>query len=241
LERNQNIMKTSFTLLTFAISVNFFSQNADDIAQKHIEALGGKPAWEKITAMKKESQIKWGGAEIKVKEVVMEKKAYREDITLMGMTGYSVFKPNEGWSYFPWEGHMKPEAMTADDLKSKKDELSIPDEFFTYRELGKKLEYFGMDDIDGVDCHKLKITDKEGKQSTFYIDPENYYILKKTEKVKKNGQEQENSWFYSDYKKLDAGVVMPFSTAGNWGESETLKVEINPQVDESVFTVNAAK
>ncbi len=234
-------MKNHFFLIATCCAFSTYAQNPDEIAQKHVDALGGKPAWQKIASMKKESQIKWGGAEIKVKEVVMENKAYREDITLMGMTGYSVFKPSEGWSYFPWEGHMKPEAMTADDLKSKKDELSIPDEFFTYKEKGKKLEYFGMDDIDGVDCHKLKITDKDGKQSTFYIDPENYYILKKTEKVKKNGQEQENSWFYSDYKKVEGGVVMPFATAGNWGESETLKVEINPQIDESVFNVNAAK
>ena len=77
--------------------------------------------------------------------------------------------------------------------------------------------------------------DKAEKETTFYIDPSNFLVIKKTEKVKANGQENENSSFYSDHKKTNEGVVFPMSVSSGWGESEIIKLEINPKIDESVF------
>jgi hypothetical protein len=232
-------MKTLNKFLTGSLlsllCMNIHSQSLDEIVNKHIEAIGGRENWEKIKTLRSESILKAQGADIRITLVKVDKKAQREDINLMGMTGYSIIKNTEGWNYSPWQGHMKAEAMTADDIKNAQDGLYIQDDFLTYKVLEKKIEYYGTDDIEGVECFKIKMTGKDGKETTYYIDPENYLVIKTTTKLMSNGQEQEGSAFYSDYKKLDEGIVYPMSVAGGWGESETVKLDINPTIDESIF------
>lgn len=228
--------KTTFAALFFALlSLNGFSQTVDEIVNKHIEAIGGREKWEKIKTLRTESMMKAQGAEIRFVTVMVDRKASRSDISVMGMTGFNIISNTEGWNYSPWQGHSKSEAMTPDDVKNSQDELYIQDEFLTYKELGKTIDYYGMDDIDGTECFKIKMTSKDEKETTFYIDPANYLIIKKTNKMQSNGQEIENSNFYSDYKKLDEGVVFAMSSSNGWNEVQTTKIEINPKVDESIF------
>lgn len=225
----------SISFLAGFMHLTGFSQNIDDIVTKHIAAIGGRENWTKIKTLRTESMMKAQGADIKFVTVQVDKKALRSDIYVMGMVGFNIISTTEGWNYAPWAGHTKSEAMTADDVKNSQDNLDIQDEFLTYKEKGKQLDYYGMDDIDGTECFKLKMTDKDGKETTFYIDPENYLVIKKTTKVQANGQESENSSFYSDYKKLEEGIVFPMSVSSGWSEMQTTKLDINPKIDESIF------
>lgn len=233
-------MKTKIQFLTALlcfISIGLFAQTTDEIVKKHIDAIGGKENWDKLKSIRMESTIKAQGAEVHITIVQVDKKSMRQDISVMGMTGYMIVNNSDGWNYMPWRGQTKAEAMTPDDVKNAQDQLDIKDEFITYKELNKKLESFGKDDVDGTECFKLKMTDMNGKETTFYIDPANYYIIKQTQKEKANGQETENSTFFSDYKKQDAGIVFPMSIASNFGESQITKLEINPNIDESIFKI----
>jgi len=226
-------------ILSLAIFPFFTSQaqNVDEIVAKHIEAVGGKDNWSKIKSMKTEGVIKQQGMDIKITIMQIDQKAQRYNISLMGMTGYTIITTTEGWNYMPFQGQTKPEPFTEDDLKNAQDDLYLQDEFITYKDLGKKLEYVGKEDIDGVECFKLKMTDKNNQETTYYIDPSNYYVLKQTSKVKANGQEFENSTTFGDYKKLDEGIVVPMSLISGWGETQITKIEINPTIDEAEFKV----
>src|ERR1051325_1726662 len=167
----------SFSAILF-ISFSAFKPadlTMDEIVTKHIEAIGGKENWEKVKSMRMESTMKANGAEIKVTVSQVDKKAMRQEISVMGMTGYSIITNTEGWTFMPFQGQTKPEAMTADDLKNSQDELYLEDDFLTYKELGKKLEYFGKDDVDGTECYKLKMTDKNAQETTYFIDPSTFY------------------------------------------------------------------
>jgi outer membrane lipoprotein-sorting protein len=235
-------MKNNITIYVLFISL-FFSaytqaQTAEEIVAKHIEAVGGRANWAKVKSIRMESNLKAQGADVKITGTQIGRKAVRQDITVMGMTGYSIITTTEGWSYMPFNGQTKPEAMTADDVKNAQDELYIEDEFFTYKELGKTLEYYGKDPVDGVECHKIKITDKNEREVTLYLDPETYYILKKTSKTKANGKEQEETSTYGDYKKLPEGIVYAMSVVAGWGEIAIVKFEVNPAVDESIFKLS---
>lgn len=217
------------------LSVASIAQTTDEIISKHIEAIGGKENWAKVKSIRTEATIKAQGAEIKVVSTQVDKKATRSDISLMGMSGYNILTTTEGWNYMPFQGQTKPEPVTADDLKAGQDELDIQDEFLTYKAKGKKLEDLGKDDFDGTECFKLKLTDKDGQETTFFIDPTNYFIIKETSKIKANGKEMENSSTFSNYKKTDAGIFFPMSIGGGFGAMEITKVEINPTIDESIF------
>jgi hypothetical protein len=212
-----------------------FAQNADEIVKKHIEAIGGKDNWSKVKSLKSEMSMKANGAEIKITMFQIDKKAMRQNIALMGMEGYNIITTTEGWTYMPFQGQTKPEPMTADDVKKSQDQLNLQDEFITYKDQGKKLEYVGKDDVDGTECYKLKMTDKEGIETTYFIDPSNYYTIKQTVKMKVNGKEVEGSTTYGDYKKLEEGIVYPYSVSGGWGESQVTSLVINPKLDDSLF------
>jgi hypothetical protein len=233
------MMKNLKSILALVIlglaAINLSAQTTDEIVKKHIEAIGGKDNWAKVKSMKTEMSMKANGAEIKVTIFQVDKKAMRQNIALMGMEGYSILTNTEGWSYMPFQGQTKPEPMTADDVKKGQDGLSIQNDFITYKELGKKLEYVGKDDVDGTECLKLKMTDKDGIESTYYIDPSNYYVIKETTKMTLNGKEMENSTTYGDYKKTDIGIVYPYSIIGGWGETQVTALEINPKIDDSLF------
>lgn len=224
----------ALTILSF-VSSTVFSQTADEIVKKHIEAIGGKDNWAKVKTMKTEMKMKANGADIVFTMFQVDKKAMRQNIAVMGMEGYSILTNTEGWSYMPFQGQTKPEPMTADDVKKSQDGLSIQNDFITYKELNKKLEYLGKDDVDGTECFKLKMTDKDGIESTYYIDPSNYYVIKETKKMMVNGKEMENSTTYGNYKKTPEGIVCAFSIMGGWGDSEITELVINPKIDEAMF------
>ncbi len=238
-----NLKKTFTILILCLVSVNTFSQNLEEIVKKHIEAIGGKENWAKIKSLKTETSMKANGAEIKMTMYQIDKKAMRQNIALMGMEGYSILTTKEGWSYMPFQGQTKPEAMTADEVKKAQDGLNIQDKFMTYKEQNKKLEYFGKDDFDGTECFKLKMTDKDSSETTFYIDPANYYVIKEIQKMKMDGKEVENTTTFGNYKKTAEGIVYPYSIIGGWGEMEIISLTINPTIDEALFkpTVPAKK
>jgi hypothetical protein len=227
-----------YLITGFAFSCLAFTtiaQTTEEIVKKHIEAIGGKENWDKLKSMRSEGTVKAQGAEIKITNTQIDKKASRTDIALMGMVGYNILTTTEGWNFLPFQGQTKPEPITADDLKSGQEQLDIKDEFLTYKEKGKKLEDLGKDDVDGTECFKLKLTDKIGTETTFYIDPSNFYIIKQTVKMTANGKEMENSSTFSNYKKTDGGIVVAMSIGGGFGDMEITKVEVNPTIDESIF------
>ena len=229
------IFATSIFLCSIFTSIT--AETVEEIVSKHIEAIGGKENWAKIKSMRTEGTMKAQGAEVKIINTQIDKKALRTDIALMGMTGYSILTDKEGWSYMPFAGQTKPEPMTADDVKSSQDQLFLQDKFINYKEMGKTLEFIGKEDMDGTECLKLKMTDKDAKETTFFIDPSNYYIIKQTEKIKANGKEMESVATFSNYKKTAEGVVFPMTVSANFGEMEITKIEINPAIDETIFKI----
>lgn len=227
--------KLVVTTLFSLFAIGAFSQNLDEIVKKHIDAIGGLENWKKLKSLKMECSIKANGADIKVVICQLDKKAMRQDIAVMGMNGYEIVTNTQGWSFMPFQGQIKPEAMTADDVKNSQDDLWIQDEFITYKELGKKLELIGSDDMDGTDCFKLKMTDKNNQETTYYIDKSDYNIIKSVSKVKADGKEMEVISTYGNYKKTEEGIVFAMSTTGGYGPMEITKIEVNPKIDETIF------
>lgn len=234
-------MKSTLSILTLLLCGVFMSfhsqaQTLDEIINKHIEAIGGAENWKKIKSMKSQAIMKAQGAEIKLTIYQIHKKAMRVDIDVMGMQGYQILTDKEGWNFSPWGGQSKAEPLTADDVKQSQDQLNILDEFLTYKEHGKKLEFLGKDDVEGTECFKISMTDKDNKVTTYYLNTADYHIVKSTTKATINGKEIESNSTYGNYKKLDAGIVLPMNTNSDMGDMEITQVEVNPTIQESLFS-----
>lgn len=220
--------------MAIACSQFIHAQTADEIVNKHIDAIGGKDAWMKINSMVMTGMQKAQGAEITLKFTVLNGKGMRVDFSFGGMSGYQILTPNAGWNFSPFQGQKQAEPITADELKEAQEELDIQGSLINYKEKGHTIEYLGKDDIEGVEAFKLKETLKSGKVETIYIDPKDYFIMRVVSKRKANGQEMEVTQNMSNYQKLPEGIFVPMAMSGQ-GDITITKIEVNVPVDESIF------
>ena len=229
-------MKRFFLSILAIATVGFtYAQTADEIVNKHIEAIGGTDAWKKVNSMVTTGTLKMQGAEIPISLTVLNGKGSRQDITFMGMNGYQIVTPTQGWKFMPFQGQKEVEPITADDLKEAQDELDVQGSLVDYKTKGHTVELLGTDDVDGVDAFKLKETLKSGKTQTIFIDPKTYYIIRVISKQKANGKEDDVTTNVSNYQKLPEGIMVPLSIGLPSGEMVISKVEINKPIDENIF------
>ena len=104
-----------------------------------------------------------------------------------------------------------------------------------YKARGTKAELAGNDTVNNAPCYKVKLTDKDGNESTTFFDIASYYILRTEMKVKSDDGEQEVAVLYSNYKKTPEGIVLPMSMTAQGGEIIYKSIEINKPVDEKIF------
>src|SRR4051812_39261645 len=125
-------MKKLLCIAALIVSGFVQAQTLDEIVNKHIVAIGGLENWNKIKSLKMDCSLKAQGADISINICQIDRVAMRQDIDAMGMKGYSIITKTEGWVFMPFQGHTKPEAMTADELRNSQDDLNLRDEFITY-------------------------------------------------------------------------------------------------------------
>jgi hypothetical protein len=226
-----------FLILTLFLGFSVFSnaQTADEIINKHIEAIGGKAAWDKINSLYAEISMNQG-IEIPAKIWTVNEKAFRVEFTVQGMTGIQVVTDKDGWGLMPFMGQTKPEPTPTEQVKAGQSQLDLKGELIDYKAKGSTVEAIGEEDVEGVETYKIKVTDKDKTETTYYIDKETYYIVKSESKVMLQGQEQMSATVYGDYKKV-GDVIMAYSMQGGGmgGTMTVKKYEINPTVDMSIF------
>lgn len=223
------------SLLVLASAFTVKAQTADEVIAKHITAIGGAENWKKVNSMKMEGILQVQGAEVNVVVTVLHGKGMRQDISVMGMTGYEIVTTTEGWDFMPFQGQTEPEAKTAEELAEAQDNLDAQGELIDYAAKGHKVELIGKEDVEGTECFKLKVTKKGGSVSTLFFDPKTFYIVQSKSTQKANGQEMEVVTSFSNYEKLPEGIVVAKSMTLPFGEMNMSKITVNGPVEESFF------
>lgn len=230
------LLKTSVVALSLiASSVASFAQTAEEIVSKHIAAIGGEEKLKTIKTIKMDGSLSMQGMEIPVVITALNNKAWRLDMNIMGTANYQILTDKEGWMYFPIQQQQKPEPMTADAVKAMHDQLDLQGELVDYKAKGNKIELLGKDDMEGTEVYKIKVTNKEGKETTMYFDAANYYLLREVEKIQADGKEEEMATNYSNFQKLPEGFVFPMTIESPQGPIIFKTVEVNGKVDENIF------
>src|ERR1035438_1266999 len=119
-------MKTVKIAVWAAMMLGFIgsvkAQNADDIIQKHITAIGGTDKWNSITSMKLVGVMSIAGMEMNMTETLLTDEAMRMDMSAMGFSGYTIITQKEGWAYIPFQPGMdKITPLPADQVKASQD------------------------------------------------------------------------------------------------------------------------
>lgn len=213
------------------------AQSADEIIQKHIEAMGGTENWNKITSMKKVGSMSIQGMEIGYNQTVVNGKGMRVDVSAMGTNGYVIVTPKEGWMYMPMQGVDKVTPLPPEQLKGAAEKLNVRSGMLVDKSAISKSEYVGKDTINNVPCFKVKVTDNDGNTQTDFFDVATYYIVRTEMITKVQDAEQEVSMTFADFKKQPEGIVIPMTMTSPMGVGDIVvkSVEINKPVSDDAF------
>ena len=227
-------------LLAVAFSVGAYGQTADEIINKHIEAIGGKEKLSAIYSVRIESTMNVMDNNALNKSVILNGKGYRNDLEVGGQAMVQVYTDKAGWAIMPFGGgDGTPSAMPDDEYKSGAGQIyAVP--LLNYAARGEKAELLGQGKVGDINAYKIKVTDKNGVATTYFIDPATYYIIQTTRPAFMMGQPMDITTMYSDFKKSEYGWVTPQKMELDYGgqfsmTGQTNKIEVNASVDESVF------
>lgn len=236
-----------FVMLLLASSTTF-AQTADEVIEKYFTAIGGKEKLLALKSAKMTAKIKAQGQEF---PVVMLQKAPNLQKMVLVFQGKEItqmaFDGNEGWSTNFMT--MKPEKIEAEESENMKLEMDFPDAFLDYKSKGYSILLEGSENIEGTDCHKIKLTKKpvkvDGKEeenfSYYYFDKENNVpIMQKT--ISKKGQMKGVAidTFLSDYQEIN-GLFFAFTISQKVNGQEMAniaveKMELNVEIPTSEFS-----
>jgi hypothetical protein len=228
----RNSLLAATLLLCGTIS---FAQTADEIINKHVDALGGKDKIKGITSLYMETSSQIMGNEAPGTLTILNGKGMKSETEFNGSKMIQCVTDKSGWATNPMSGNT-PEVMPDEQFKASKAQLQIGGELYDYATKGTKVELQGKDG----NLFKLKVTAKDSSESTYYIDPSTYLISKMTKSGVVMGQQVEVVSSFSDYKKTDYGFTIPYTTQIDLGSMFSLtstvkKVEINKPVDPKIF------
>lgn len=241
--------KFTFIILFCFFCSKTFSQTADDIINKHIEAIGGR---EKINSLKTYRITgRQENGEVKNPFIVIIKKplCVRMEMTIQNMTMIQACNEEMGWMLDPFEGKKDPEKLTEEDVKGLRDATEIIEPaFINYKEKGNTVELIGKEDMEGTEVYKLKVSKKNGDVDYFFMDASSYLVLKQRMKRTYEGKEDISDQIFGEFKKVD-GVMFPFfmenkgvDDGEEWSEKSVLeKIELNIAVDDSIFKMPKTK
>lgn len=229
--------------LLMACAVTGMSQTADEIVAKYIKTVGGLEKIEAVKSIRRTGKvIAGGGFEIPIVEENKRPNFVRQDIAIQGLVGTSAYDGKTGWKIQPWQGKKDAETMGEGEMKAIIEESDFDGPLVNYKAKGNKVEYVGMDEVEGTDTYKLKVTLANGETRYFYMDTDYYVPIKIETKRIVRGNEVEFETVLGDYKEV-AGWYVPYSVEVGAKGSQFKqkiaydKIEANVPLDDKRFAM----
>lgn len=231
--------KLFLSLCVLGIAFASNAQSADDIIAKHIEAIGGADLLSKVQSMVITSDNEVMGNAASGTTTVVTGKGVKNESDFNGQHMVQVITENGGWAINPFTGSSSPEVMPESQYKVSAEQIWSPDVLYKYADHEARVELQGKEKVGDVDAYKLKYNGKSGAEITFYLDPNSYHIIRTTQQASMMGQDVTMVTDFSDYKKSDFGVTMPYTTNTDFGQFAVVRhitdVKFNKEVDSNFF------
>jgi outer membrane lipoprotein-sorting protein len=230
----------AFALL-LCVSGSVAAQSADEVIARSFAAQGGIDKLKAISAVRMTGRMNGGpGMEAPIVIEMKRPKLMRAEISVQGTTIVQVFDGTKGWMLNPMSGRNTPEAMPADMAKVMDEQADMDGPLMDYAAKGHSVELLGREGVNGADCFKLKLTQKDGTVTTFYIDATTFLTVKQESRRSIGGNEIDAETIVGDWRQVD-GVMFPFSIdagqkGGGMRQKMTIdKIDVNPALDDARF------
>ena len=216
------------------------AQTADDIVARYIKAVGGADRIAAARTIRRTGKfIGGGGFEAIVVQENRRPNLVREEFTLQGMTAITAFDGTTGWKINPFGGKKDPESLSEDEMHGILLDADFDEPLVDYKQKGNKIELVGVEQIEGTDVFKLKVSLPNGDIRHYYMDTDSSVPIRMEETRIIRGSEQQYETSLGDYKQV-AGWYMPFSIeSGPKGQDKATvtydKIEANVSLDDRRF------
>jgi len=232
-------MKKIFVLLFALVFIKAHSQTVDDIVTKYANAAGGLENFKKIKTAKFSGTASAQGNEFPLTVQIINGRALRTDVDVMGQTITNAYKDGKGWMINPYAGAPTATDATAEELNEFKLQGSLMSQLMDYKGHGYKAELLGQEDVQGTKTYKIKLTTDDNKTTTYFIDANTYVLVKTIGMRNIMGQETELETYYSEVKDIGNvkfAMMRSVQSAGQTiQEVHFDKVELDVPIDEKIF------
>ena len=232
-------MKRIFVLFFAFAFITTHAQTVDEIVQKYANAAGGLDNFKKIKTAKFSGTASAQGNEFPLTVQIINGRAMRTDVEVMGQTITNAYKDGKGWKINPYAGAPTATDATADELNEFKIQGSLTSQLMDYKDRGYKAELIGQEDVQGAKTYKIKLTTDDNKTTTYFVDANTYAVVKTIGMRSLMGQEMELETYYSEVK--DIGNVKFSMMRSVQSGGQTLqevhfdKIELDVPIDEKIF------
>ena len=239
-------MKTLTTLIIailFTFSLNAQDLSLDEVLVNYYEVMGLDQLDKVSTLVMKGKSIIQGMENPFTMTFVMPDQ-YRLEVPIQGQIMVQVYSNGEAWMIAPWTGSLEAKDITGDQMKGMSKQADITGELYNWKEKECKVELIGKDDFEGDEVYKIKCIDKNEDETIYFIDAENYVILKEESSATMRGEEVTTETTRSDFKPVgDFMMAHSFSVSYAGQVVSQILIEeviIDPEVDVSLFVKPAA-
>jgi len=225
-----------------------FAQTADDIVEKHLAALGGRPALGKLKSRSMKGTITvstpvgdlTGAMEVLNQEPNKQRTFVQLDLTAVGLGKVIQDQRFDGTSGYVVDTMQGNRDITGDQLEAMKNG-SFPNPLLNYKQVGATVELSGKEKVGEREALVLVFKPKSGPATRQYIDAESYLPIKQVVKINvpQVGGEVEQTTEVSDFRDVD-GVKIPFkirtTSAIQTVTISVSQIEHNTQIDQTLFS-----
>ncbi len=228
------------------LSVSASAQTADEIIAKYIKTVGGMEKIQAVKTLRRTGKFNGGGGfEAAILEENKRPAMVRQEFVIQGLTGVNAYDGKTGWKIEPWQGKKDPEPLGEEELKGILEDSDLDGALINYQQKGNKVEYVGMDQFEGTDAFKLKLTLANGDVRYYFMDTDYYVPIKIEAKRMIRGAEREFETILGDYKEVN-GWYLPHSVESGPKGSQFKqkvtyeKIEANVALDDNLFHLPVA-
>lgn len=222
----KNLKRNLLTFFIGFLAVQSYAQTVDELQTNYLKALGGK---EKLSALKDvviESNVEVMGMQLPAKSWIVYGKATRQELEVQGQKIISYIGVDKGWMINPLMGSTEAQPIPDQALKAAEGTLVAGSELTDYQKRGMTAVYEGKDSVNSIAAYKIKLS-KDNYESTFYLDPATYYLIRQVVKTNVEQQPVTQTTDFSDYRKTPDGFVFPYNTVVTNAMAGEIKSTIN--------------
>jgi len=225
-------------LLSLIFFTQSFSQTVDEILAEHFAVIGQDKLLETETFSTK-GKIMQGQFEIPFTSYHKRPMSFKSEASFQGMEIITAYDGETGWSINPFAGNSDPQPMTEEQIDRMELQADYDGALYNYKEKGYEVEFIGTEELDDIEVYLLKLARQNGDVITYYIDSENYVMLKTKSKMMIQDVESELETIFSNYKYTD-GILNVYSIETQKDGQTVMQmifdeVIYNVDIDESIF------